>query len=302
MIAKLPDRNALLPDLLPFSKIDVIVTDLDGTLISGSEDISDRIKEKISALRRKKVYTTIATGRTFEGARLLIHQINMEKGMPICLYNGAIVLEYGTDTLLYSNYIDIDAVYSLINRIIQLEVAIYIYTFSIDNIGLINEGKSRIQEKVYGVGTKTNKKDINHMVVHQLSTIDELKRIEEPIVALLIEKTALKQLDVEYIEKELSIENLVYTNSGNGFIEVKARGLNKGIIISILKEKCKYESILAIGDNDNDKELFQYADISVAVENSSAIAIDTADYVCENESAYGFFDMLTVINNAKRYC
>lgn len=138
------------------------------------------------------------------------------------------------------------------------------------------------------MGTKTNKKDINHMVVHQLSTIDELKRIEEPIVALLIEKTALKQLDVEYIEKELSIENLVYTNSGNGFIEVKARGLNKGIIISILKEKCKYESILAIGDNDNDKELFQYADISVAVENSSAIAIDTADYVCENESAYGF--------------
>lgn len=67
--------------------------------------------------------------------------------MPICLYNGAIVLEYGTDTLLYSNYIDIDAVYSLINRIIQLEVAIYIYTFSIDNIGLIDEGKSRIQEK-----------------------------------------------------------------------------------------------------------------------------------------------------------
>ena len=288
MIAKLPDRNALLPDLLPFSKIDVIVTDLDGTLISGSEDISDRIKEKISTLRRKKVYTTIATGRTFEGARLLIHQINMEKGMPICLYNGAIVLEYGTDTLLYSNYIDIDAVYSLINRIIQLEVAIYIYTFSIDNIGLINEGKSRIQEKVYGVGTKTNKKDINHMVVHQLSTIEELKKIEEPIVALLIERMDLKQLDVEYIEKELSIENLVYTNSGNGFIEVKA--------------KCKYESILAIGDNDNDKELFQYADISVAVENSSAIAIDTADYVCENESAYGFFDMLTVINNAKRYC
>lgn len=54
MIAKLPDRNALLPDLLPFSKIDVIVTDLDGTLISGSEDISDRIKENISTLRRKK--------------------------------------------------------------------------------------------------------------------------------------------------------------------------------------------------------------------------------------------------------
>jgi hydroxymethylpyrimidine pyrophosphatase-like HAD family hydrolase len=65
MIAKLPDRNATLLDLLPFANIDVIVTDLDGTLITGNEDVSDRIKENINILRRKKVYITIATGRTF---------------------------------------------------------------------------------------------------------------------------------------------------------------------------------------------------------------------------------------------
>ena len=54
MIAKLPDRNATLLDLLPFANIDVIVTDLDGTLITGNEDVSDRIKENINILRRKK--------------------------------------------------------------------------------------------------------------------------------------------------------------------------------------------------------------------------------------------------------
>ena len=303
MIAKLPDRNATLLDLLPFANIDVIVTDLDGTLITGNEDVSDRIKENINILRRKKVYITIATGRTFKGAYPLINQINIEIGMPICLYNGAIVLEYGTDTLLYSNLIDINIVYDFIEKVFSLDITIYIYTFSIDNIALLNEGESRVKEQVYGLGMKKNQKDVNNMPIQWLVRDEDIKKVREPIVALLIEKNGLKESEIEYIKKSLrDTQSLVYTDSGDGFIEAKMKGLNKGGIISTLKEKYKYKNILAIGDNDNDEELFQYADISVAVENSSTIAIDAADFICENESAYGFLDMLTVINNAKRYC
>ena len=98
-------------------------------------------------------------------------------------------------------------------------------------------------------------------------------------------------------------EKISFTDSGNGYIELKASGLAKGIIYKILKMQKKYKinKILAIGDNDNDKELFQLADISVAVANASPLAIEEADYICEKESAAGFLDMLEVIKTAKKY-
>ena len=58
---------------------------------------------------------------------------------------------------------------------------------------------------------------------------------------------------------------------------------------------------MAIGDNDNDVDLFKKADISIAVKNASNMAKKVCNYVCERDSAAGYLDMLTVIEQAKRY-
>lgn len=58
---------------------------------------------------------------------------------------------------------------------------------------------------------------------------------------------------------------------------------------------------MAIGDNDNDVDLFEAADISVAVSNASLKAKQTADYWCRRENAAGYLDMLVVIENARKY-
>ncbi|MBO4999015.1 MAG: HAD hydrolase family protein [Lachnospira sp.] len=59
--------------------------------------------------------------------------------------------------------------------------------------------------------------------------------------------------------------------------------------------------MLAIDDNDNDIESFSGADISIAVANSSSLALDHADYVYDNKSVLGFYDMLHVLEAAKKY-
>ena len=96
-------------------------------------------------------------------------------------------------------------------------------------------------------------------------------------------------------------EENVNETTGNGFIEIKNAETDKGNIYDILRKKYDVKKILAIGDNDNDKELFEKADISVAVANSSTLAITTAQYLCENECAKGFLDMLETVKNAKWY-
>lgn len=299
MIAKLPNGNDKLDDFEHFSNVDFIVTDLDGTLISGPGNVLTQIKDNIVLLRRYKVEITIATGRTYAGAQSLMKEIDLRVGMPVALYNGSVVVEYGTDNVLYCNPMEYGIIKDLVDHTDLMETNIFIYTFAIDDSILITEGESRIREKVYGLGTQQNKKEVNDLYVEWMS---EMGKINEPILAVLIEKKHLTQSQIDYIKSYIeSNAEIVYTDSGSGFIEVKGKGLNKGIIIQILKNKYNFNTILAIGDNDNDKELFQNADISIAVENSSSVAIETADYVCENESAEGFSDMLEVIKSAKKY-
>lgn len=299
MIAKLPNGNNDLDDFELFSGVDFIVTDLDGTLISGPGNVLKQIKDNIIFLRRYKVQITIATGRTYAGAQSLMKEIDLKVGMPVALYNGSVVIEYGTDNVLYCNPIGYKIIKDLIDYIDLLGTNVYIYTFAVEDSILVTEGESRIREKVYGLGRQKNRTEVNDLYVEWMS---EMKKINEPILAVLIEKKFLNTLQIKYIKTYIEDNSqIVYTDSGSGFIEVKGKGLNKGIIIQILRQRYRLNAILAIGDNDNDKELFQGADIGVAVENSSFVAIETADYVCENESAEGFSDMLEVIKSAKKY-
>ena len=143
--------------------------------------------------------------------------------------------------------------------------------------------------------------DINGNEVLPL-TMNVLK--QGSIVSILIEK---RDIPVEVCYQVMKFlkrnSNVSYTDSGNGFIEVCSMHNKKSIIVDELrrrKAKNKIKKILAIGDNDNDIDLFKAADISVAVANSSKKAKKSANYICRKSDADGYLEMLTVIEKAKR--
>jgi hydroxymethylpyrimidine pyrophosphatase-like HAD family hydrolase len=221
--------------------------------------------------------------------------------MPIALYNGGIVMEYGTENVLYSNFIDCFAVANILNNLPLNRTNAYIYTFYVDNDSMKENYEDLIIEKVYGIGKKNETYDVNGTIIEW---IDSEKIIDLQVNAILVKKRGLDDNQIEKLLSYLkSINKISFTDSGNGFIEIKSKGSSKAIIYKFINEdkKCKFKKILAIGDNDNDKELFQSSDISVAVANSSSLAIDEADYVCKNENANGFLDMLNVLKTAKKY-
>lgn len=302
MIKKLPGSNSKLEEYLPFVNVDFIVSDIDGTLISGSDSVIQQIKTTIKNLKQQKVDLTVATGRTYYGAKTLLQELGIRTGMPVALYNGGIVIEFGTENVLYAKFIGCDEVRGLLQRLPLDYASVYLYTFKVNNNIFKEKDEDSIIEEVYGIGKKNVEYDVNGL---RIEWIDVLHIRNLQINAILIDKSGINEEEKNHVVEYLKWNGkLSYTDSGSGFIEIKANGLNKGIIFEKIKNQNKYQvnKILAIGDNDNDQELFQYADISVAVANSSVTAIETADYICENESANGFLDMLNVIKTAKKYC
>lgn len=305
MIGKLPDGNSSLEAYRDFADVNVIVTDLDGTLIVGTIPILEQIRKKIISLKRMGVFTTIATGRSYAGACKLIKDLSVENGMPIALYNGSVLMEYRRENVISICSIPIHVVECIIDLASEDGAGIFVYTYSVPS-KLYNElfERRHIVENVFYMGERLIQEDVNGSKVRDMNI--EMIR-ESNVVSILLIRSELSDTTynklIEYLEKN---EDVTYTDSGSGFVEVKGEAQNKGIIVDELRKNQKLGSrgvnkILAIGDNNNDVELLDSADVSVAVANSSIVAIEHADYICENEHAKGFLDMLTVIERAKYY-
>lgn len=304
MIATLPDGNSPLYAYENFAEVDFIVTDLDGTLVVGKDPVLKQIKDSIARLKRKQIQVTVATGRTYCGAKARMQELGISRGMPVALYNGGLVVEYGTGNILHADYIPCGVIQALLRTTDLHKSTIYAYTVSSTIPFLFSDRDDYIREEVYAWGNLRKDRDVNGMAVRHLQAGD---LFEKKISAILIEDNMSleeKQIIMEVLQRYSCIR---ITDSGSGFMEIKGGGRNngkdKGIINDILKgEKYSAKKILAIGDNDNDVELFKSADISVAVGNTSDLAREYADYVCERNNAEGFSDMLRVLEDAKRYC
>ena len=301
----LPDSNSPLYFYRVFTNVAYIVSDIDGTLTLGSTPVIEQIRRKTINLRRNNVMTTIATGRPYCGAYKVIQELGVAYGTPVVLYNGGVLLEHQTDHIVNEYYIPLKEAIKIINIVSKCAAGVYVYTCDTlepDIYSLLNE--SRLNENVYYTGMVERKNDVNGKSVLKL-TNNAIR--DKKIVSMLIERKELSDEIFEQIMGYLSENSKVsYTDSGNGFIEVRASQNRKSIIIDELRKRKSSKQIekgliLAIGDNDNDVDLFEAADISVAVSNASLKAKQTADYWCRRENAAGYLDMLVVIENARKY-
>lgn len=305
MISYLPNDESEIEEYRIFSDVVFIVSDIDGTLTRGFEPIGKLIQEKTDYLKQINVMTTIATGRPYRGAYNVIQQLGITTGTPVVLYNGGVLLEHNTGYIIKACSIPFCKAQMIVDIVSSCGAGVYVYTY-IGNPSdrYSNFNMSKLYEKVYYTGKLSRKTDINGNCVKSLN-FEDMKR--ENIASILIQRREITREVIDQLIRYFQSDPKVsYTDSGSGFIEIRTRQTEKSVIIEELrcrfpKDCAQKGKILAIGDNENDVDLFKLADISVAVANSSTLAKKTADYLCKRECAEGYLDMLRVIENAKRY-
>lgn len=314
----LPDRNSSLDELKPFSDIDYIITDLDGTFVQCGEGVWEQLCGIQSKLYHSNQVITIATGRTYCGMISIAESIKIRNNTPICLYNGAVVMSYGSQNILYQKTIPNSVLFDLCKLIDFNKHNLLAYYFQIDD-------NKNIVESVHGFGKKTSKYDFNGMEItwHNIEEIDYafyssynmlnnkthlIDNIGFPLNAnvpeassILIDKKIIQDIDAKISNYLLSSNLVSNTQSGSSFYEVRAFGVNKGSIFDCIK-KMSNAKCVAIGDNDNDIELLRNADIGVAVADASSEALEYADFICHYSGTKGVLELLEVIKSANRYC
>src|ERR1039458_5444879 len=294
----IPDWQSDVSQLERFSRVRLIVVDLDGTFVRPSTSIlfpSLRELQRSLSHPNYQVGVTVATGRAWAGAKPIIEELSISRTTPIILYNGAIVIEHESQCILSQQTIPRSTVEQGAATCKSFGVPVYSYWFDDPLTAAFHGGAP---ERVFATGRFWSR-DLNGLDVYPWSSLPTDSNNCVAIVAI----PTRKPLNEGLTPALDSISEITCTSSGNRYIEIRPVGVNKGQALRIVAEhqNIALDEVLALGDADNDAEMLQIAGIGVSVNGASEVALRSSDYTCKYGAAEGAVELMRLVKHAKRY-
>lgn len=251
----------------------MIAIDLDGTLLNSQKQISH---DNITHIRKaidKGVKIVVCSGRIFSGARVFAKQIGIRE--PIIACNGAIIKDLNSEEVLYSNSMNIADCLKVIDICHEENVYFHIYigdtmyTERLEFSSLFYWNKNKELPDSDQVDIKLVK-DIYSVVENCCKPVSKFVVISEESELLARVRRTVCNID--------SVE--VMSSNYNNF-EIVNNGVNKANALRFLADRLdiKREEIIAVGDNENDYSMIEYAGFGVAMGNGEDKIKNIADYI-----------------------
>lgn len=263
-------------------RIRLVVSDVDGTLTNSDNELGEVTKDLVKKLRVKGILTTFATQRIHSSIVDFAKELEIE--IPIITVNGALIQDL-QGKALFKAVINPKYVTKALNFCNEFFVRIaLVYNDEI----VYTEDNSVLKDFMYRLGT-------NYRLV------DSYKKYVNDVLEIIMmgnEKSVIK-----HIQRKMNFpyKFFVYakyfrssTRLGIYNLEIKKSGTSKLTGLKKLVKHLKYKKheVVVIGDWYNDRELFEYGGLNVALQNAVAELKNNAHYITEktnNEDGVGEF-------------
>lgn len=260
--------------------IQLLVLDLDGTIVGASNEILPETLEAIRAAQAQGIAVAIATGRMYQSA-LRFHRA-IASPLPLITYQGAYIKDPATDQLhqhLAVSRVLAEALLDFFEEpAVRERVSVHFY---IDDQLYVREitpeteryvGRSTVHPIAVG--------DLRSLLLHQeptkvLAQSEDIELIDE----------LWQSLKQRYFPADLYLTKSVAT-----FLEATHPQVNKGAAVKYLAEEIlglQAENVMAIGDNLNDLEMLEYAGLGVAMGDAPVAVQKVAQWVAPDVEAGG---------------
>ncbi len=262
------------------SKIKLLISDLDKTILKKGDVVSRRDQETVERLLDLGIEVVWITGRYFDSIPEYFTQ--NKRITYVSSSNGALIHDVKANKVIYEKYLDYKDALTIIRKVNEKASHIFI------------ESRQAVftDERLYH---NEIMEDVNFFetLKKQAQLKDDLYEFvkESKIAALKIE-AAFHDLDFRnYIYRELcGLNQFKVSATHYNNIDVINKDASKGAALLFLKKHLglKTEEIMAIGDNDNDVAMIEEAGIGVAMANGSPIIKESADFISDSIENDGF--------------
>ncbi|TBL75640.1 Cof-type HAD-IIB family hydrolase [Paenibacillus thalictri] len=241
----------------------LIISDLDGTLLNKSHQISPENEDAIRRFTDMGGLFTLATGRIEQSVEPFVRQLGID--LPLILYNGAKIVHPASGKVLFEKYVHIprklwDDMLALVS----------------DNIALLfyKDGKVFTTRRCEILERHERKDGVNCILIDK----DEVPSEVTKILLIGSPPSLLKAYEELLVKHALPCET-VYSESN--YLEILPEGVSKGTTLEELTRMLQRETLytIAVGDNLNDLTMIQSADRGYAVENAHPQLKEAADAI-----------------------
>lgn len=247
----------------------IIACDLDETLLSLDNTVSEKNTKAIQAADKLGVKFVLSTGRGYATVQKTLKEIGLydKADEYVITFNGGAVVENKGNKLLHFKPITFDFASDMYKKGLEYDVGMHVYTQEeVYVYNLIEEERKHLETKM-------------EVIEIFEDNIDFLKGQE--IVKILYMNTDVPYLNK--IEKEVAhlTEDSDVSYSSNRYLEFNAKGVNKGSALTFLADHLgvNIDETIAIGDNYNDLAMLETAGLSVGVQNMVPALKEKVDYV-----------------------
>jgi Cof subfamily protein (haloacid dehalogenase superfamily) len=244
--------------------MELVVFDLDGTLLNRESAISDYTSETLQLLSERDIAYTVATGRTLHGARAVLDGHRFQ--LPQAYKNGVMIWHpetkrFSADATLTPGELD-----NVVRACLGQGLTPFVFTLDDD------DGST-----VYHSPTLT---DIERELIREIGIEDAVKvRALEDLSAdaTITHVNAIGDGDaIMSVLRSVDDERHLVAYSGFAlegkqwrWLDVHHSDASKGGAIATMKRLLGVERVIVFGDSDNDLSMFETADESYAPANAN---------------------------------
>lgn len=267
--------------------MELVVFDLDGTLLNRDSALSGRTAETLRRLAERGIAYTVATGRMLHGSREILAGHGFR--LPLVLKNGVMIWNPGSGHYSHVSILAQGEIQNVLAAVMAQHITPFIFTLEPGNRHAVYHAplQSPVEERLVShylkqaglevrpVAELPGTADITNIsAIGDMTTIQKIERLidaEEHLVA--------------YAGAALEGEHL-------GWIDIHHSEASKGGAILQLKRDLGASRVICFGDSDNDLSMFAMADECYAPANAKPVVKAAATAIIGHHDENGIAEFL----------
>lgn len=245
--------------------IKMILCDLDGTLLTANNSISDRTKKAIKMARNAGIIFGIATGRPPYAVLELIKIWGIDEDVDCIVgFNGAHIIDRNLNESRLNYPLSSTTQHEIMKHYANEGINFMLY----EPDGIYTQREDAVTERL----SRNNR-------LPRRELTEEILSHEHPKLLISCRKEEMER--VEKVMETIHIENVRGVHSQPDLFEIFDARNSKSRGIEQIAEMHGYtlENVMAFGDENNDLEMLQDCGVGVVMANGSAKALAIADEI-----------------------
>ncbi|AVQ33247.1 HAD family phosphatase [Staphylococcus muscae] len=256
-------------------KTDLIIFDMDDTLLTSNNDVSPLTKEYLLKVQQQGYKLTLASGRPTEGMLNVAKELKLDEyGSYIMSYNGGQTMDFANQTVIAKQTVskaNFDRIVDFCRENNMLVLTYY-------NGQIVVEGEHEymgVESQLTGMSMI----QVDDIKAHVQTDVPKAMAVdnEEKIAQMLATQTSQ------------FTDELTVTISKPFFLEFMSKGVSKGAAIKRLAEQLdlSVDNMIAFGDSANDLDMIETVGTGVAMGNALDLVKEKANVVTKSHDEDG---------------